>query len=399
MQSHTQFYDQTKLEGNFVTLSYGSYTHSQLITLINPILSISIAPHVMVTIYAADNFLGARYVMSNKNNKFLKIPGFVKEFPFTVQSLRIECACDLSDVTPVTYNIINDTTTRNGQIIGYSFYNVIPVPQIIPQSKPSPYNPTIFIIGDFGVNTSIYSCIQEFFAQKRLSSIMVDPRGVGRSYSATSNTFADVVQDYRFVGQLLNQFVKKPIVIGHGYGGAIAQLWALTYKFELRNMILIDTASYSIFNSFNYLNSVFASWLSNTITTNQLAIQVAATTYNTTSNECQPEVLQLDLKNSINTSNTPTLKLFITQNPDNVNLALAPKYIKIPTLILVGLQDAYINVSGSLQLHQLIPNSVYIKLNTSHAPQFTESNKAYDIIYRFISPTGALYIKPDTKID
>ena len=392
MQSHTQFYDQKKLEGNSVVLSYGSYTRSQLITLINPILSISIAPHVMVTIYSADNFLGARYAMSNKNNKFLKIPGFEKEFPFTIQSLRIECACDLPDNSPVTYNIVNETTTRNGQIIGYTFYNVLPVPQIIPQSKPKPYNPTIFIIGDFGVNTTIYSCIQEFFAQKRFSSIIVDPRGVGRSFAATSNTFADVLQDYRFVGQLLNQFTKKPIVIGHGFGGAIAQLWALTYKFELRNMILISTASYSIYNSFNNLSTTFASWLNNTINTSQLATQIATTTYNTTSNECQPDVLQLDIKNSINTSNTPTLKLFITQNPDNNNLALAPKYIIIPTLILVGLQDAYINVNGSLQLHQLIKNSTYIKLNTSHAPQFTESDKAYSIIYRFISPTGSLYI-------
>jgi pimeloyl-ACP methyl ester carboxylesterase len=346
----------------------------------------------MVTIYSADNFLGASYAMSNNNNKYLKIPGFSKEFPYTVVSLRIECACDLPNTTPVTYNIINDTVTRNGQVIGYSFYNVIPVPIIVPQSKPNPYNPTIFIIGDFGVNTSIYSCIQTFFAQKRFSSIMVDPRGVGMSFSATSNTFADVLQDYRYVGQQLNQFKKKPIVIGHGYGGAIAQLWALTYKFELRNMILIDTAPYAIYNSFNNLNGTFASWLSNSITTSQLATQIATTTYNTTSNECQPEVLQLDLKNSINSSNTPTMKLFITQNPDNINLALAPKFIIIPTLILVGLQDAYITVNGSLQLHQLIPHSTYIKLNTSHAPQFTESNKAYSIIYRFISPTGSLYI-------
>lgn len=397
MQSHTRFYDQIKLEGNSVVLGYGSYTTSQLTTLINPILSISVSPHVKVTIYSADNFLGVSYVMSNKNNKFLKIPGFSKEFAFTVQSLRIECACDVATTSPVTYNIVTDTTTRNGQIIGYTFYNVIPVPLSMPLAKPSPYNPTIFIIGDFGVNTSIYSCIQEFFAQRRLSSIIVDPRGVGRSYSSTSNTFADVLQDYRFVGQLLNQFTKKPIVIGHGYGGAIAQLWALTYKFELRNVILLDTAPYAVYNSFNFLNSVFASWLSNSITTNQLAIQLATSTYNTVSNECQPEVLQFDLKNSINTANTPTLKLFITQNLDNPVLAQAPKFIIIPALILVGLQDVYINPSGSLQLHQLIKQSTYIKLNTSHAPQFTESNKTYDIIYRFLSPNGALYLAPDSK--
>jgi len=400
MSSHTQFYDQTKLEGNSITLSYGSYTNSQLTALINPILSISIPPHVMVTIYSADNFLGANYVMPNTSNKYLKIPGFAKEFPYTVVSLKIECACDLPSNSPVIYNIINKTITRGTQILGYSFYDVIPVPQSVTQGtgvfgKPSPYNPTIFIIGDLGISKSSYSCIQEYFATKRFSSIVLDPRGVGMSYAATSNTYADVMQDYRYVGQQLLQFTKKPIVIGHGFGGAVAQLWALTYKFELRNMILIDTAPYAIYNSFNSISTTFTNWLNNTISTNQFATQVGLASYNTASDECQPEVLQLDLTNSFNTANTPTLKLFITQNPDNSLLAQAPKFIIIPVLIIVGLQDAYINVSGSIQLKQLIKNSTLIKLNTSHVPQFTETMKTYSIIYRFLSPTGSLYIKTE----
>ena len=252
------FYSQLLLEGTYISLTYGSYTTAQLAALISSILSISIPPHVTVTIYSADNFLGAQYVMANNNTRFLQIPSFAKEFPYTVASLTIQCTCDLPSTSPVAYNITNNTTINNGQVIGYSFYNVLPAPQVSLTSKPSPYNPTIFIIGDFGVNTSIYSCLQVYFAEKRFSSIMVNPRGVGSSYSNTSNTYANVVQDYRYVGQLLNQFTKKPIVIGHGYGGAIAQLWALTYKFELRNLILIDTASYAIINSFNKLNSIFS---------------------------------------------------------------------------------------------------------------------------------------------
>lgn len=387
-----QLFNELKLEGSFIYLSYGSYTLSQLNALINPILSLSIPPHVQVTIYSADNFLGSQYTMSNKNNKYLKIPSFVKEFPFTIASMRIVCACENNDVTPVTYNVINDTVTRNGQILGYSFYNVIPVPQGSINEQPSPYNPTIFIIGDLGVNTSIYACLQEYFAQRRLSSVMVNPRGVGTSFSSLSNTYADVVQDYRYVGAQLGQFVKKPIVIGHGYGGAIAQLWSLTYNFELRNMILIDSAPYATYNSYNLLNTTFTSWLADTLTLNDFATQIALATYNTPSNECQPPVLQLDITNSINGSSNSTLKLFITQNPDNLSLALAPKYIRVPVLILVGLQDIYINPSGSANLSTLIPKAKYIKLNTSHAPQFTETNKSYDIIYRFISPTGSLYI-------
>ncbi len=394
---HTQFYDQIKLEGNSIYLSYGSYTNSQLTALISNILSISISPHVMVTIYSADNFLGASYVMPNTSNKYLKVPGFVKEFPFAVLSLRIECACDLPTNTPVVYNTINDTMTRNGQVIGYSFYNVIPVPQKVNPNtgvfeKPSPYNPTVFIIGDFGINKNIYSCIQEYLAKKRFSSIVIDPRGVGMSFAATSNTFADVLQDYRYVGQQLLQFKKKPIVIGHGFGGAIAQLWALTYKFELRNLILIDTAPYATYNSYNIQAPTFTNWLNNTITTNQLATQIGLASYNTTSDECQPQVLQFDLTNSFNSSSTSTLKLFITQNPDNILLALAPKLIIIPVLIIVGLQDIYTNVNGSTQLKNLIKHSTLIKLNTSHAPQFTETLKTYSIIYRFLSPTGSLYI-------
>lgn len=369
---HTQIYDKTMMEGNSVLLSYGSYTNSQLTALITTVQSISIPPHVMVTIYSGDNFLGNSYVMSNTNTKFLQIPGFYKEFPYTVLSLTIQCACSLPANTAT---ITTNTFTNGTQILGYSYYNTSNSQGPIP-------NPTIVIIGDFGIPKSLYAALQDNLASRNYSSLILDPRGVGSSSSATSNTYANTVQDYRYaLGQLL---IIKPIVIGHGFGGAIAQLWALSYRLELLKLILIDSASYAIYNSYNKLSTLFTNWTSNIITTNEFATQLGLTTYNTSSDECQPPVLQLDLLNAFNTSSISTLKLFLTQNTDNIALEFAPKLIKIPVLIIVGLKDEYINVKGSFQLLHLIKNSRLVKLNTCHAPQFTRTIQTYSIIYDFI---------------
>lgn len=388
----TRFYDQPLLEGNYIDLNYGSYTQAMLNAVITSIQSINVPPHVMVTLFRVDNFSGQSYVVTNNNTRYLKVVSLTNVFNFPVASLKIECACDLNLNSNVDIQITQADFTRNGNLIAYSFYNVIPEPLQNPLDKPSPFNPTIFIIPDFGTDKSIYACLQDKFAQKRFSSIVLDLRGVGLSYSAQSTTYADIIQDYRTIAQTLNQYVKKPILIGHGYGGAIAQLWALTYKFELRDLILIDTAPYAVYSTYNLLLPSINQWLANTLTISQLATIIANATYNTSSSECQPAVTIQDLERSFNASDAPTLQLFITQNPDIPSLADAPKFILIRTLIIYGLADAYIKETGSLKLKSLIGKAHVRKINTGHSPQFTEPQKTIDSIMNFLSPKGKLFI-------
>lgn len=391
----TKFYDEPKLEGNFIELPYGTYRAFQINVLPNGIKSIDIPAHAMVTLYSQDNFVGPKYVITNTGKKNLKVAGFVEIFPYVVQSVKIECACDLDVNQAVDIYVKKGDFKRNGSgSIGYTFYQVIPEPLTDPLDPPSPYNPTIFIIPDFGTDRALWECIQDKLAQKRFSSVVLDLRGVGVSQASTSVKYADIIQDYRFIGQQLNQFVKKPILIGHGIGGAIAQLWALTYKFELRSLILLDTAPFSVYNSYNTLSDDITNWINNVLPTNTFATNVSNAVYNTTSLDCQPDKLKLDLYNSIVAADSTTLKKLFTDNPDDVTLAMAPKFILVPTLIIHGIQDIVIPEIASTTLNSLIKNSRFRKIPTGHSPLFTYPNLTFDAIYKFLSPSGIIYIDP-----
>ena len=287
----------------------------------------NIAPHALITLYSLDSFMGVSFTIPNYGNKSLKVTGFANEYSYTVRSLKIECSCKINSIpSNVVYQVNKATFNRLAQIeISYTFYDVLTTPPTYVTDPPNPFNPTILIIPDFGTDIAIYEYFQERLAYYRFSSIILNLRGVGMSYSSTDVQYAEIIQDYRFIAKQLNQYVKKPIVIGHGIGGAIAQLWSLIYKFELNNLILIGTAPYAVYTTYNLLNTEIQNWISGDITTATFATDVANVTYNTPSEECQVEKLKLDLSDSILNANKPTLELLFTQNPDIPSLALAPK--------------------------------------------------------------------------
>ena len=392
----TRFYNEPKLEGQYIDLAYGFYRLSQISVLPNGIISINIPPHALVTIYSQDSFLGTSHIMSNYGNKSLKIPGFVKEFPFVVQSVKIECSCKLVTAPDVVYEITkgNDFIRIGQPEISYTLYNVIPDPLQDPLDPPSPYNPTILIIPDFGTDIRTYECFQERLARQRFSSLILNLRGVGMSYPTTDNSYGTIIQDYRYIAKQLNQYVKNPIVIGHGIGGAIAQLWALTYKFELRNLILIGTAPYAVYSTYNLLNGVTQNWIINALTTPNFATAVVTATYNTPSEDCQVVKLKQDLSNSIMAADPTSLKLLFTQNPDVPTLAFAPKFILTPTLIIHGLQDTSVAITGGDSLFNLIKNSKYRKIATGHTPQFTTPDRTIETIINFLLAGKVIYMDP-----
>ncbi|HJZ23057.1 MAG TPA: alpha/beta hydrolase, partial [Candidatus Babeliales bacterium] len=251
----SRFFDRHKLEGNFVDLDYGFYSDAQLINLLpGGIKSVNVAKHTIITICSLTNFLGKRQVISNPTHKRLKVTCFDKDFD-CIKSMKIECACKIDINEKVEFEIIKNNFTRNDNVIAYTFYRIIPESlRALPEGI-NPFNPIVLIIPDLGVERRIYECVQIELAQKRFSSIVFDLRGVGQSFSAFDVNFIDIVEDYRTLIRDLDLARRKPIVLGHGIGGAIAQLWAVTYRVELRNLILIDTAPYAIYNLYDQINT------------------------------------------------------------------------------------------------------------------------------------------------
>lgn len=375
----TKIYSLPGLEGSYVELGYGKYTHSQYNISIG---SINLPPYASIILYSNPTFNGIKRILENNGNKWLKIVNIPAIYPRSVLSVEILCSCSIiTQNNSSSLQIFIDTFTRANQQIGYTYFKLIP-------HHNSTHHPKIaFIIPDFGTNKSLYYKIQQTLASMHISSLIIDFRGVETSLPSNKMQYAEIIQDYRFIGQQLGLITRnsKPIVIGHGIGGAIAQLWALTYTLELSKLILVDTAPYATYNTYSLINSSTVSWTSGSLSFPDYAQIVSDYTFNTMGKVCDRQILGEDYYNSIISSNQQSLKLLITQNPDDPSLSTAPQYISIKTLIIHGKYDAYISINGGKTLHSLIKNSFYREFTTGHAPQFTVPEIFFDAIRIFLS--------------
>jgi pimeloyl-ACP methyl ester carboxylesterase len=374
----TKIYSLPGLEGSYVELGYGKYTQSQYNISIG---SINLPPYATIILYSNPAFNGTKRILENNGKKWLKIVNIPAIYSKPVLSVEIICSCSLiTQNNSSTLQIFIDTFIRSNQQIGYTFFKLIP-------HHNSTTHKIAFIIPDFGTNKSLYYKIQQTLASMHISSLILDFRGVETSLPSTNMQYAEIIQDYRYIGQNLGLIKRnsKPIVIGHGIGGAIAQLWALTYTMELSKLILIDTAPYATYNSYSLINSSTVSWTSGVLPFADYAQIVSNYTFNTMGKACDREVLDEDYYDSIISSNQQSLKLLITQNPDDPSLSTAPQYITVKTLIIHGKYDAYISINGGKTLHTLIKNSFYRELTTGHAPHFSVPMIFFDAIRIFLA--------------
>jgi pimeloyl-ACP methyl ester carboxylesterase len=381
----SRFYDGHKLEGNFMDLDYGSYSEAHLNNLLpNGIRSVNVARHTIMTLYSLNNFLGKRHVVSNPSNKSLKVTCFDRDFGNYVRSVKIENTYKKDINDKIDYNVIKDEFIRDNTNIAYTFYNVIPTSRkTIPESV-IPSNSLVAIIPDLGAERQIYKPMQFHLAQKRFSSVVLDLRGVGQSGFSDKAKYSDIIEDYRYIIKELGQFRKKPILIGHGFGGAIAQNWALSYKLELKNLVLINSAPHAVFSLHNQLNTHTQQWLLDGIDDEKYANLLVDAKYNSHSEETEISKLKSDFVESFKASDSTTLKRLLTQNPEDHTLVDSPKHILTPTLILHGAQDAFVAQSGSEALSSLIRNSKYVKINTGHSPFLTAPQRTHEVISKFL---------------
>lgn len=391
----TRLFNGLKMNGQYIDLAYGNYKFDQIGVLPGSIMSLIMPPHSMVTLYSSDDYSGTGYVINNFGDGNLNVPGFNKpfEFPYDVRSLKIDCSCKTKDPRgEVIFRILKGDVKREDQVeISYTFYQVIPEPRQGPNDAPSPFNPTILIIPDFATDITMYECLQSQLAYHRFSSIALNLRGVDMSYSAKNVQYSDIIQDFRYIAKQLDQYQKKPIVLGHGIGGAIAQLWAITYKSELRNLILINSAPIYTYSKYNLVQSSINDFINNKLTKAQLAPILVNATYNYISEDAQIPALKEHFTTSILSTDATTLKRLFTQNPDRPTLAVAPKYVLIPTLILASLRDDMVDVSGSAALSNLIKCSKIRKFDSSHAPQFTANARVVQTIIDYLLPGDITY--------
>jgi len=382
----TKFYEQTGLNGRFIELDYGSYNLQQIRALIPDIRSFSIPPKASVTVYSQNSFIGPKYTFANSSNQFKKIVCFTNVFDYTIRSLMIECACRKVSGKPNVMRVdkINGFVPRGDLEFSYTILDpIFEPPDQISDPEPKPKQ-GIIILHDFGARKEQYFCLQEKLALKGFKVFVMDQRGHGYTSPSLNMTWGEIIEDNRNIAAGLGLYITKPILLGHGYGGAIAQYWAQLHKLELNKLILIGSAPYSYYPLYQPIEPSTQAWLSGLLTLPQYARIVSNATYNDTSDECEVDKLKQDLMDSYAAADINSLKLLRQQNS---NFTDQTRFIITPTLLIHGAFDSVTIVNGSKQINALLSTVSRLRImhDAGHSPHQTKPIRVLDHITSFAS--------------
>ncbi|MHA1310685.1 MAG: alpha/beta fold hydrolase [Candidatus Helarchaeota archaeon] len=227
---------------------------------------------------------------------------------------------------------------------------------------------TLLFIHGAGENLNLWRYqIQYFFKEYRI--IAIDLPGHGRSQvieKLSLSLYLEIVNKL-----IIHLNLNWTVLVGHSMGGAIAQLYAITYKC-LQGLILISTAPTfkHIILRIEDINHNFLKALKFFKTTDKIVINLE-------------ELSELALTEIIKTPIDVTLKDFLLINQFDVRNKL--NKIVIPTLIICGKDDILTPIENSKYLHKYIKNSkFYVIPNSGHLVYIEKYILINKIIRNFI---------------
>ncbi|MBU4209836.1 alpha/beta hydrolase [Patescibacteria group bacterium] len=194
------------------------------------------------------------------------------------------------------------------------------------------------------------------FLYKKYNLYFLDLPGFGHSpkppNSATSFDYANIL--YKWITE---QKIKKPVLIGHSFGGKIASIITSTHPKKIHKLILIASSGITHPKFWYSLNQYIPTFIKKFI---------------------KPLLFSQDYKQAKNL--LPIFKNIVKED-------IKPIFEKITnlTLIIWGKNDKELPTKDAQQIHQLIPQSkIKIIKNTNHFPFWQKPKKIALIIDRFI---------------
>lgn len=104
--------------------------------------------------------------------------------------------------------------------------------------------PVIVIPGGPGLDARYMRPLADMIAQQRYRVILVEPRGTGSSRAALGDgsrlTVAGSIADIEAVRRAAR--VEKAVILGHSFGGEVAQAYAAAFPNHVQSLILMDSA-------------------------------------------------------------------------------------------------------------------------------------------------------------
>mgnify|MGYP001571709993 CR=1 FL=1 len=180
--------------------------------------------------------------------------------------------------------------------------------------------------------------------------------------------------------------MQKILLIGHSYGGIIAQKFCEKYPDKVEKLILISTLHKStaekrrrILSQLLYYGTYFFFSVIHPLRLEKTKKQIDYTEF-VQSHDLNLKRLYHDLRvTSLNTF-LPFFKEIIATDFTEMLAKL-----EIPVLIIHGKHDLIISLDIAENMHKLIKNSVFSVINTNHISIFNSPKEIIKLIDRFIN--------------
>lgn len=198
----------------------------------------------------------------------------------------------------------------------------------------NPEKGTIVLLHGWGQNIEMMKPVGDAF-QKDYQIIIIDLPGFGES---SEPSFTWTVYDYvEFLNQFLTSLeIKKPILVGHSFGGKIAMLYSSTY--EVEKLILFGSPFKRSFKKDSFKTRIL-----------KLATKIPGT----------KKLAELAKKyiGSDDYKNASSIMREVLVSTVNLDITEEVSKIKIPTIIIWGEFDEAVPLEHARELEQLISNS------------------------------------------
>lgn len=209
------------------------------------------------------------------------------------------------------------------------------------------------------------------FLEKYANIIAFDIRGHGKSDLGGGFDIDIIIRDIHGILDFLK--IDKCIIGGHSFGGAMAQIFARRFNRKVEGLILVDSPYRCEAQWDDRLVEVLPDYIAKKIffSNNLLGRYIARKTFlsPSTSKEIVNEYLD-DHRESMKNYSPKTFKCF--KCLFGFNSAGWLHSLTMPALVVIGKDDKIIPIVEAEKLHQLLPYSRLVKLDSGHLPMYED---------------------------
>lgn len=223
-------------------------------------------------------------------------------------------------------------------------------------------NKTIVLLHGWGQNIEMMKPIGDAFKEKN-DVIIIDLPGFGKSEEPK---YAWNLDDYvECIKELLNkEKVKKPILIGHSFGGKISLLYAS--KYETLKLVL------------------FGSPYKKEIKNESVKLKLLKQAKKLVKNEKLVNLAKKHIGSQDYKDSSPIMREILV-NHVNYDITEEVKKIKCPTLIIWGEMDDIVSLDTAYELEKLIDDAgVIVYDNCTHYAYLERLNQTINILDNFL---------------